>query len=91
MTEFFRIPVTALVNIPNGDASKNLVVAVKAMGRTVKPVIVISKGMNKETYENEYEIVLNGEMAEAAKLAEVETVDAFVVDAKDIETVAKLF
>lgn len=91
MTEFFRIAIADLVNIPNGDASKNLVAAVKMMGRNVKPVIAVKVGMNKETYATEYEIVLNGEMAEAAKLAEMETVDAFVIDRKDIETVAKLF
>lgn len=91
MTEFYRIPVTALVNVPNGDASSNLVAAVKGLGRTVKPVIVAQIGMNKETYEMEYEILLNGEMAEAAKLAGVETVDAFAIDRADVEKVAKMF
>ncbi len=91
MTEFYRIPVTALVNIPTGDASQNLVAAVGAMGRTIKPVIVTKIGVNRETYEMEYRIVMNGEMAEAAKLAGVETADAFQIDEKDIATVAKLF
>lgn len=91
MTEFYRIPVSALINIPTGDASSNLVAAVGAMGRTIKPVIVTKIGVNRETYEMEYRIVMNGEMAEAAKLTGVETVDAFQIDEKDIATVAKLF
>ncbi len=91
MSEFYRIPTTALVNIPTGDASSNLVAIVKGLGRTIKPVIVTKIGVNRETYEMEYRIVLNGEMAEAAKLAGVESVDAFQIDESDIETVAKLF
>jgi len=91
MTEFFRIPTTALLNVPTGEAAPNLVGVVKAVGRTVNPVIVVAKGRNPETYEPQYEIVLNGAMAEAARLAGLETVDAFVIDAKDIEAVAKMF
>lgn len=91
MTEFYRIPVSALVNIPTGDASSNLVTAVGKMGRTIKPVIVVKVGMNTDTYEMEYRIIMNGEMAEAAFLAGIETVDAFQIDEADAETVAKMF
>lgn len=61
------------------------------MGRTIKPVIVTQVGMNTDTYEMEYRIVMNGEMAEAASLAGIETVDAFQIDEADAETVAKMF
>lgn len=89
--EFYRIPVASLTNVETGNASQNLVAAVKSVGRTMNPVIVIKKGMNADTYEMMYEVVHNNKMAEAAKLAGLEYVDAFVVDAKNVEAIKAMF
>lgn len=90
--EFYRIPLTSLVNIPSdGDTEPTAVAAAKHFGRTMNPVIVIKRGMNTETFEMMYEIVYNNAVAEVAVLAGLEYVDAFVVDVKDELTAKDLF
>lgn len=90
--EFYRIPLSGLVNIPNaGDIEPIAVAAAKTFGRTMNPIIVIKRGVNTETFEMLYEIVHNNEMAEVAKVAGLEYVDAFLVDPKDILTAKNLF
>lgn len=90
--EFYRIPLSGIVNIPNdGDVEPIAVAAAKRFGRTMNPVIVIKRGMHAETFETLYEIVYNNSMAEVAVLAELEYVDAFLVDHKDILAAKDLF
>lgn len=89
--EYGRIPTSALVNIETGNASSNLVAAVKAVGGNAKPIIAAKIGMNKETYEMEFKILLNGEMAEAVKLAGIEFVNAFIINESELPAVTKMF
>lgn len=89
--EFYRIPTAAIIDIATGNAKPFQVAAAKQMGRTMNPVVVVAAGMNTETYEMQYRIATNGVMAEVAKLAGLEYVDAFLVDAKDVETAKDLF
>lgn len=90
--EFYRIPVSGLINIPSdGDTEPTAVAAAKLLGRTMNPVIVVKRGMNAETFEAQYEIVHNNAVAEVAVLAGLAYVDAFVVAPKDILTVKNLF
>jgi len=89
--EFYRVPISAITNIPNGDASPNLVEAVKMLGRTMNPTYVVSSGFNPETYEEMFIIIHNGKIVEAALLANLEYVDAFVIDQESISTIKEMF
>jgi hypothetical protein len=89
--EFYRIPVSALKNIGSGDASSFAVMAAQKLGRTMNPVVVTLKGMNQETFEMEYTIEHNNVMAQVAKAAGLEFVDAFLVKAADVEMAKQLF
>lgn len=90
--EFYRIPLSGIVNVPSdGDIEPIAITAAKRFGRTMNPVIVIRRGMHAETFETLYEIVYNNSMAEVAKLAGLEYVDAFLVDVKDALTAKDLF
>ena len=89
--EFYRIPVSAIVDISTGNATSFQVNAARRLGRTMNPVVVTLKGLNKETFEMEFSVATNGIMAEVATLAGLEFVDAFLVDAKDVDTVKDLF
>ena len=89
--EFYRIPVNAIVNIATGNATSFQVNAAKRLGRTMNPVVVTLKGLNKETFEMEFSVATNGAMAEVAKLAGLEFVDAFLVNEEDVDAVKELF
>ena len=89
--EFYRIPVSAIIGIATGNAKPFQVAAAKQMGRTMNPIVVVAAGMNAETYEMQYRIATNGIMAEVAKLAGLEFVDAFLVKTEDVEMVKQLF
>lgn len=89
--EFYRIPVAHIVNITTGHAKPFQVAAARTMGRTMNPVIVTHAGLNMETFSHQFAIATNGVMAEVAQLAGLEFVDAYLVDAKDVEMVKDLF
>lgn len=88
--EFYRIAIASLTNIPTGFAKERQVAAAKTLGRTMNPIYVVSTGMNKETFEVMYEIVINDAMAEVAQLAGHEYVDGYIIKVEDVDAVKDL-
>lgn len=90
--EFFRIPHSNLV-MPEkvSDATAEMIYAVEEMGGNVKPVIVSRIGMNKETFETEYKVLLNDEMVIAVKANRLENVNCMVIDESELKFAKMMF